>query len=99
VHRDGPTQWIIRTDSSAAARPNIELRVSSSLLQRIKIESITPVPQEQTAIPSGVLFKFHALAPEAQIVFHIEPQSAGWAEGELQLNDSPPATIKQFVYP
>jgi len=99
AHRDGPTQWIIQTTSNSAARSDLALQVSSSLLERIKIESITPAPQDQAATANGVLFTFHSLDPQTQIVFHIEPQYVGWAEGELQLNDSPPATIKQFVYP
>lgn len=98
ARRDGPTEWIVRAHGSSDAA-DFKLVLSSSLLQRIKIQSITPAPQEQLATAKGVLFMFHSLAPEARIVFHLEPQFVGWTKGEFQLNDSRPAPMKFFVYP
>jgi hypothetical protein len=99
THRNGPTQWVVEAESDSATRLGTTLEVSASLLRRIKIDAITPAPRVQVAMADGVLFKFDAARPQVQIVFHIQPQYVGWMEGEIQLNDSPPATIKQFVYP
>jgi hypothetical protein len=96
AHRDGPTIWVIEPNAAAS---EFKLRVSSGLLQRTKIESVTPAPLDQAATASSVLFTFRALAPKSKIVFHIEPQYVGWNGGEFQLGDAPPVTVQQFVYP
>jgi hypothetical protein len=100
ARRDAPTLWVIKLGADAVPEGiDFKLRISSALLQRVKIEAITPAPRDQAATANAILFTFHYLAPNAQIVFHVEPQHVGWVQGDVQLGDSTPVKVRQFVYP
>jgi hypothetical protein len=99
ARRDGPTTWAIKPNAVAVRGSTFRVRVTSSMLQRVKIEAITPAPEAQVMTSNGVLFTFQAIAANTQVLFQVEPQSAGWMRGDFQLGDSIPVTVEQFVYP
>ena len=99
ARRDGPTTWVIKPSAVGVRGSTFTLRVTSSMLQRVKIEAITPAPRAQAMTSNGVLFTFQAIAANTQVLFQVEPQAAGWLRGEFQLGDSNPVAVEQFVYP
>ena len=99
ARRDSPTIWVIEPAAGHTTASNFTLRISSAVLQHVKIEAITPAAQDQALAANGVQFTFHTLAPNAQVIFHVEPLDIGWIEGEFQFGNSSAVTIRQLVYP
>jgi hypothetical protein len=99
ARRDAPTVWVIEPAANLLRPVDFKLEISASLLDRVKIEAITPAPRDQAATSDAVSFTFNALAPRSKIVFHVEPQNVGWIAGDFQLGDSQPVKVRQFVYP
>lgn len=99
ARREATTEWKIRPAGHFGADREFVIRISSAFLQRYEISAVDPEPVTTSLADRNVVLKFIVADPNGSIVFHVEPQHAGMNAGEVQLGDSEPLEVKQFVYP
>jgi hypothetical protein len=99
ARRRASEEWRIQPIQAAQEGSQLELRISSSFLERYEIAAIVPEPASTTLDGSDVVFVFDAPAARGTVAFHVEPEHIGRSEGSFVLNDSEPLLIRQFVYP
>jgi hypothetical protein len=101
LHYHHPTQLEIVHRPSAGNAQELAVRVSQSLLDRIKIQRIEPEPMRQEPIGDAVAYHFGGApsASELKVVFHVEYERYGAVHGDLSVAGDDAVTLSQFVYP
>ncbi|HEX4893503.1 MAG TPA: hypothetical protein VFV47_09455 [Hyphomicrobiaceae bacterium] len=98
VRRAGETELAV----SLPAAPGVERRVaiSSTYLNSVKIESVTPSPLAVRVLPNAVEFAF-AAQPEvpAPVVFHLRIRRFGALEADFRDSSGRQVRLWQFAYP
>ena len=74
------------------------LHLSHSLLSRVRVVRIEPVPSEASADPDGITYQFR-IHPPAPVVFYVEPERPGMVSGRIRVGDSGPVELPLLVWP
>jgi hypothetical protein len=83
-----------------ASRTSID--ISAAYLERMKIERMTPEPEDESLAGDSQRFMFASrVGPggKSQVVIHFEPMQTGSIEGSLRIDGGAPLSIRHFVYP
>ncbi|HEX6962716.1 MAG TPA: hypothetical protein VF175_12665 [Lacipirellula sp.] len=101
VHRHYPTELRLSIEPEDEQDKSLRVRISQTLLDRIKIARIHPEPVLSELTADGVWFEFGRQpgAERVTVVWHIEHDKIGRGAGQLQLAGSQPLSIPFFVYP
>jgi hypothetical protein len=101
LHYHKPTQLQIGIKSSDDADGRWQLKIARSLLDRLQISRIEPEPDRREIAHDGNVYTFlhSAGAPAGTIVFHVEYERYGTAQGTISLTGSRPVELNQFVFP
>jgi hypothetical protein len=100
LHYHKPTQLVIDVKRSES-NGQWQLKVARSLLDQLQILRIEPEPERREIAPDEIVYTFlhSAGAPAGKVVFHVEYERYGSAQGTISLVGSGPVDLKQFVFP
>jgi hypothetical protein len=101
LHYHKPTQLQIGVKSSDDANGRWQLKITRSLLDRLQISRIEPEPDRREIAHDGIVYTFlhSAGAPAGTIIFHLEYERYGTAQGTIALTGSRPVELNLFVFP
>jgi hypothetical protein len=78
----------------------IRIRLDSGYARDIRIEQITPTPEQETSDDGSIAFLFNTQpGAQVQVVLHFEPIKYGKLAGWIAVDDKPHHPFSQFVYP
>jgi hypothetical protein len=100
VHYHHPVQ-IELSMNTAPTDGEWQVTVDRSLLDRLQILRIEPEPERRVIAENAVVYSFLADANVAlgKVVFHVEYERYGGAQGGVSIAGRLPVVVKQFVYP
>jgi hypothetical protein len=101
VHYHNPSQLTVTCNGARIGGDALRISVEQSLLDGMQILRIEPEPEHHQVTGGGVIYEFQR-APQAdsvKVVFHVEYERYGRAEGDIALAGGAPVTLRQFVYP
>ncbi|QGG95742.1 hypothetical protein [Actinomarinicola tropica] len=102
ARRGGVTDIEVRVDPDLAGDA-LQLHLSTSYLERVQVETITPQPSDAVPSGDGITFEFTTddVDPGTDIVirFGIRPDTVGVARGEVGLVGGPSMDIDQVLLP
>lgn len=95
-----PTELKFSIKETATADQTVSLALDSRYLTDLKIDAITPRPEE-TLDPEGPIFHFKLSESRkpVQVTMHVQPQGFGFLHGKVRINDESEQEFTQFVYP
>jgi hypothetical protein len=78
-----------------------QVTMDRSLLDRLQILRIEPEPERRVIADNAVTYSFLAGANVAlgKVVFHVEYERYGGAQGRVSVAERSPVIVNQFVYP
>jgi hypothetical protein len=96
-----PGRFTIHLAPQAASGTTVPLHLNAELLNAIKVERITPEPEQAKATEHGIEYAIAVAGPgqrtSVRILFTWE--QVGIVNGEVGLAARPAARFRQFVYP
>ena len=101
LRASAPTEYRVKANPALAVDGVLRVRIDTSLVDVMEVESIVPEPVAQTAGDGHVEFAFR-VAPAsrpADIVFRLRPATFGRHRGRISLAGQPPVLIEHLVYP
>ena len=78
---------------------DFSLWVSAEYLTDAEIGGITPDPSTQDLVSNGVRYHFRLQEGPRTVIFRFVPQRAGRLSGAFRVNDGPPTTFHQWLFP
>lgn len=99
-HQESQTQIRITLHGSADGR--LALWVDRGFLSDVRLQQVSPQPNEVVAQAGGVSYVFMGVRPDATISVGLlfEPEAAGRLRGEVRAGEAgAPVRFSQFVYP
>jgi hypothetical protein len=99
ARRHSVTEWAITYRQNQNTSDSLTIAIDADYLHKFEVREITPEPDATQVAQGEVLFSFNTLGPSGRVLFHVEPQRPGIAEGSFRLNDSPALVVKQIIYP
>jgi hypothetical protein len=96
-----PAELRIAFEPLGSAEEFIELAISQSILDEIKLESITPAPVESRLGQQRVIHRFRTidLGDRGHVVYRFEHESFGPLSGSITLLPESEIQLSQFVCP
>ena len=90
---------VLRLTTQAQSN-SVTIRLERDYLKQIKLEKVTPEPQ-QVISEGGMVAYIFSTTQKAQVnaAFHFSPEKIGTVQGKVTVDDAPPLQIDQFVYP
>jgi hypothetical protein len=87
--------------SGPAATPNkrFSLWLPNDYLQDAELVRITPEPSTQELASNGVRYHFPVQDGPQTVILRFKPERSGRLSGSIRLNDGPPATFDQWIFP
>jgi hypothetical protein len=101
LHYHHPSQLTITCHGVHLDSDAFGISVARSLLDQMQILRIDPEPVHSQVADNSVIYEFRRdpRANAGKVVFHVEYERYGNAEGEIALMGGDPVTLRQFVYP
>jgi hypothetical protein len=101
VRHDGEASLDIQVSPDQVSEGEIELWISTAYLDKVRIESISPQPDEVRGEGDRQVYVFLAEAPNApvSITFNLSPDRMGRYSGEMGIVDGPAISFTQLSYP
>jgi hypothetical protein len=75
------------------------LWLSGDYLNHVEVLRITPDPAGQELVSNGVRYHFPVHDGPQHVTFRFKAQRPGALTGTFRLNDGPPATFRQWLFP
>jgi hypothetical protein len=75
------------------------LWISGDYLAGVAVSGITPAPTAQESVSDGVRYKFRIDEGLQRVIFRFKPDRAGTLSGSLRVDDGPPTTFWQWLFP
>jgi len=99
LRKQASTHLVVHINNRDTASNLVTLQVAQTYLQRFYIKQILPVPAAVTTDNGNIIYHF-LLQPHTALTveFFLEPNSAGWVNGAVSLNQSM-INFRQFIYP
>jgi protein-L-isoaspartate(D-aspartate) O-methyltransferase len=100
LHQESPTRIQVIFRDPRGQR--VELWVSAGYLNQVRLQNVSPQPQEVIASHDQFRYVFKTTQPgePLTVAMLFTPTSAGYLRGQLQAgNDNAPLNFSQFVYP
>jgi len=96
-----PAELRIAFETRGSAAEFVELAISQSILDEIKLESITPAPVESKLGQQRVIHRFRTadIGDSGHVVYRFEHESFGPLSGEITLLPDSEIQLSQFVVP
>jgi protein-L-isoaspartate(D-aspartate) O-methyltransferase len=99
-HQESPTRIKVTFRDQSGER--VELSVSAGYLNQVRLQNVSPQPEEVIASRDQFRYVFKTTRPGEPLTVAIlfTPTSAGYLRGQLHAGkDSAPLNFSQFVYP
>ena len=97
ARRHAPTRWLIAY-SQPSSDGNLKIAIDSRFMTEFEVKAITPEPAKTEIETGEIVFSFDAESA-GRIVFHVDPQSMGVAQGTVRINDTEAISLRQIIYP
>jgi hypothetical protein len=94
ARQGAPTALVVHVARGDAP---MRVRIERSLVDALRVDSITPLPLGVETQREWVVYDFAASAP-IEVRFDVEPRRAGWASGRVDAAGADVA-LAQLVYP
>jgi hypothetical protein len=96
--RSGSRTTLVLTPAAALA-PGVSIEITADYLRKFRVEHVTPEPSAVRMHGERFVYEFAASAPDAAIVFNLQPEGLGRHTAEVAINGGAPLTIRQYTYP
>lgn len=83
----------------AAAQETSRVLISRKYLDAVRIENITPQPQNVEVDGDWLIYSFLTRQGTAAATFRLKPEKLGALSGEARLAQREPISFGQFIYP
>jgi hypothetical protein len=97
AHRE--SDFIVVRPAGGPAGGAWSLWISGDYLAGVAVSGITPAPTAQESVSDGVRYKFRIDEGLQKVIFRIKPDQAGTLSGSLRVDDGPPTTFWQWLFP
>jgi hypothetical protein len=96
-----PTILQVHLDSEANRDQQTRLWLDRRYLQGVEVQQITPQPERVEAAAERFTYVFNLTADEqpTTVTFHVQLNTMGPLSGRIGLDNDPPLSFSQFVYP
>jgi hypothetical protein len=96
-----PTVLQVRLQSEANRDRQTRLWLDRHYLQGVEVQQITPQPQRVEAAAERFTYVFNLTAggQPTTVTFHVQLNTMGPLSGRIGLDNGPPLSFSQFVYP
>lgn len=100
-HREAPMELTLHFNRNAINNTQLSIWLDQSYLEKIKIEQISPTPQEVHLADDKLIYIFSVdeLNTNSTITFHLSTSSFGIFRGQLGLVDGVSYEFHQLIYP
>jgi hypothetical protein len=96
AHRE--SQFLLSRPSEPS-NGTFSLWLSNDYLSDAELVRITPEPVTQELASNGVRYHFRIEHGPRYVIFRFKPERSGRLSGSIRLNDGPPATFEQWLFP
>ena len=93
------SQFVLSGPARAPTGGSFSLWISGEYLADAEVLRITPVPATQDLVSNGVRYHFRLEDGPRTVIFRFEPQRPGRLSGAFRLNDGPPTSFHQWLFP
>ena len=97
AHSD--SQFVLSGPARSPAGEEFSLWISEEYLTDAELIRITPEPSTQNLVSNGVRYYFRVEEGPRTVIFHFQPQRSGRLSGAFRLNDGPPNSFHQWLFP
>ena len=97
AHSD--SQFVLSGPARSPASEEFSLWISEEYLTDAELIRITPEPSTQNLVSNGVRYYFRVEEGPRTVIFHFQPQRSGRLSGAFRLNDGPPNSFHQWLFP
>lgn len=97
AHSD--SQFVLSGPARPPAGGNFSLWISEEYLTDAELIRITPEPSTQDVVSNGVRYSFRVEEGPRTVIFRFQPQRPGRLSGAFRLNDGPPTSFHQWLFP
>lgn len=94
-----PTRLVVTLSETAIREGRIRIRISQSYLDHMRLNQISPQPEQEEADGDAIIYTFAAASPPVQVVFELQIEQIGSQSGSIGLVDGQALEITQFTYP
>jgi hypothetical protein len=93
------SQFVFTRPAGPADGRGFTLWLSSDYLGDVEVLRITPDPDGQELVSNGVRYHFSVHQGSQNVTFRFKAQRPGTLSGAFRLNDGPPTTFRQWLFP
>ena len=96
-----PSELQLQVAAGTASNGEIAVSLNDGFLDKVDVERVLPEPVEMEAASGRVIYRFAVEDPEqfTTIVFHLQPQEPGIAQGRLGLVGVEEIEFSQLIFP
>lgn len=96
-----PSELQLQVAAGTASDGEIAISLNDGFLDKVDVERVVPEPAEMEAAVGRVIYRFAVADPDqfTTIVFHVQPDEPGVAQGRLGLIAGEEITFSQLIYP
>jgi hypothetical protein len=91
--------WFIISNPRPLETPSVTVWLSGNYLSQVDVGHITPQPLSEELASGGVRYHFRLQDGPQAITFRFRSERAGSLTGSFRLNDGPPISFHQLLYP
>ena len=93
------SQFVLTRPAGTPDGRSFTLWLSDDYLGEVEVLRITPDPAGQELVSNGVRYRFPAHDGLSHVTFRFKAQRPGALSGAFRLNDGPPTTFHQWLFP
>jgi hypothetical protein len=97
AHRE--SRFIVYHPAGPSQAHTFSLWLSGEYLTDVEVLRITPDPLSQEPVSNGVRYRFHLDKQAQTVMFRFKPERGGILSGSFRMNDGPPVTFRQWLFP
>jgi hypothetical protein len=99
LRRHATERISIHLAPASATRQALEIRVSRTFIDDLRVEHMMPAPDSIESGPAEAVLRFSGASARTRvIVLDAQPLAVGWRRATVATAGAPPVSITQFVY-